>query len=192
MSVLILGSSHIRCLEMFLCQKNGSNTFMLDPQPEIRFVGISGGKVTNKHHVRRWERCISQYRPKYLIVQMGGNDLDSLTMTGETAETIILRLVALCKLFQVRYNITKVVVLQLLPRPRPRYLSAADYHAFLQSANKLLKGELGELSSVMYWKIRGVKNPTVNNFRDGVHLNDIGMSKYYRNIRGALIQVLKS
>lgn len=192
MSVLIVGSSHIRWLEKFLLSMNCNNNFNLQPQPVINFNGISGGKLCNADHVRRFERSISLCKPTYLIIQVGGNDLDSSSVSVESVELMILQFVSLCTLFQSRYNILKIIVLQLLPRPSPRYLSAASYQYFVKYANRILKRELSIYPSIVYWKIKRVKNPASEIFKDGVHFNSTGMKKYYNNIRGAVIKLLRS
>jgi hypothetical protein len=94
--------------------------------------------------------------------------------------------------FQVRYNIAEVVVLQFIPRPRPRYLSGDTYGELVHKANSMLKEELTKFPRVLYWKIRGIKKPTTNIFRDCVHWNFAGMIRYYKNIRGAVLKLLKS
>jgi len=46
-------------------------------------------------------------------------------------------------------------------------------------------------SKINFWKIKGVKESLENLFGDGVHFNDDGNLRYYRSIRGALINLSK-
>jgi hypothetical protein len=58
--------------------------------------------------------------------------------------------------------------------------------------NVLLKTEIQSQVSMRYWNIQGVKNsPEIVYLDDGVHFNDEGNHKYYRNVRGAIIQAIR-
>ena len=60
----------------------------------------------------------------------------------------------------------------------------------VRHANNFLKEQIKSVPGLHYWNIYGVKYTTVNIFQDGVHFNQIGLQRYYRNVRGAIIQSL--
>ena len=90
------------------------------------------------------------------------------------AEEIILRIISVCSTYLSRHNGEHATVMQLLPR----------------HANKFLKEQIKSVPGLHYWNINGVKYTTVNIFQDGVYSNQIGLQRYYRNVRGAIIQSL--
>jgi hypothetical protein len=53
-------------------------------------------------------------------------------------------------------------------------------------ANNFLKSRWKENKCLHYWKLTGVKNSEINLYQDGVHFNDVGNYRYYRNLRGAI------
>ena len=69
------------------------NASDLHPRPIVHFAGIGGGKVMDITHVIPRESNIAHYRPSYMVVQFGGNDLDSAGIAvSENIETLVLRI----------------------------------------------------------------------------------------------------
>lgn len=100
---------------------------------------------------------------------------------------IILRFVNILKLIARRHSV-KIIACQLLFRENTRHILPSIYNSLVIEANKLLKHELATDSSVFYWNLKGLKQSEHSNFKDWVHLNwEIGLPKYYRNIRGAIL-----
>ena len=87
--------------------------------------------------------------------------------------------------------IDKIICVQLLPRTSTRYVLPALYNNLVIQVNQHLKHELAANSNVFYWKLKGVKHSSVNLFKDGVHFNDLGFHRYYKNLRGAVIRCLE-
>ena len=170
-------------------QHPGPNPFGLtDDSCRVDFCGIGGGRLSSRCHVRMWEEAVERYEPDSLIVQVGGNDLDS--ECGVSADGVVFRLVALMSLFLAKYQLTHVFVNQLLPRYQTRHVPVDLYNDSVVSSNRLLKLELGAVVCVSYWKLRGLQRCEL--FQDGVHLNGLGMAAYYRNVRGAVLRHVAS
>jgi len=114
--------------------------------------------------------------------------LDIKDGTVENAQEISLKLIVFANTVKARFNLKTVTILQLLPREKTRNLeSVADCNYLVKETNKLIKAEIEQYPGIKYWKISGVKNS--QNLLMGVHFNfQFGMPKYYRNIRGAIIQ----
>ena len=66
----------------------------------------------------------------------------------------------------------------------------ARYNNLVRHANKFLKYQIKSVPGLHYWNIYSVKYTTVNIFQDGVYFNQIGLQRYYINVRGAIIQSL--
>ena len=189
MSVLLLGSSHINRLKHYV-NKLQQQEFNLDDNIIIKLFGINGGRIRNNDHCRRWETYIEQVKPMHIIVHIGGNDLDCPNCKNETEEEIILETIALFDIFRVRFHINQITFVQPLERQHTRHVPVQIYNNLVKYANNFLKSQLKENKCLHYWKLTGVKNSEINLYQDGVHFNDVGNYRYYKNLRGAIIQSL--
>ncbi|KAL5018782.1 hypothetical protein ScPMuIL_004504 [Solemya velum] len=82
-----------------------------------RFVGISGGRIP---HIERAARDLPCH--DVCIMQIGGNDITSATIPIDLAHSILNLAVRL----RNRYS-SRVIILSLFPRSRPRGMSARAY-----------------------------------------------------------------
>lgn len=190
MACLLIGSSHIERLRQFLPD---NNPFQLSDNPEIQFHGISGGRVLRSDHVQSFETVVGSVRPSRIVMQIGGNDLDSKDVSGDTSGLdidhivlILSKIAALARLFITRYHVNHVVICQFLFRETTRHVEVEKYNSMVLEANRMLKDMLQSEQGVHYWKLKGLKEGD-NLFVDGVHLSSISQAKYSRNIRGAII-----
>ena len=186
MRSLFLGSSHVNHLEGYL-RKYGLQTFNLDDSHRVKTYGISGGCVYNASHLQRLEAKIDEFRPHQAILQLGGNDLDQENLTTADADEIVMRLVSLVSLWTNRYRIRDFVILQFMFRRKTRNIPVQIYNDVVLYANTKLKEELSTYPNLRYWNIKGIKYPSEPIYFDGVHFNDYGLAKYYKNVRGAII-----
>ena len=74
-----MGSSHIERLRTFLPE---NNPFQLSDNPDVHFHGILGGRILRSDHVQSYEAEVGRIRPSRIIMQIGGNDLDSKDVKG--------------------------------------------------------------------------------------------------------------
>ena len=152
--------------------------------------GISGGRIKSNHHCGLWSNEVTRVGPDRILVQFGGNDLDCENANEQSAEEIILMLISICSLYLSRPNIEHVTILQLLPRHETRHCPPVVYNNLVRHANTYLKEQIQTVPGLHYWNVYGVKNSAVNIFVDGVHFNQDGFLRYYRNVRGAIVQSL--
>lgn len=190
MACLLMGSSHIERLRTFLPE---NNPFQLSDNSDIHFHGISGGKILRSDHVQSYEAEVGRIRPSRIIMQIGGNDLDSKDVKGVSGVPdldhivlVVSKIVAIARLFITRYHVNNVIVCQFLFRETTRHVEVDTYNLMVLEANKLLKEMLRSDGQVHYWNLKGLKKGE-NIFVDGVHLSPTSQCKYYRNIRGAII-----
>ena len=128
--------------------------------------------------------------PSHIIVHLGGNDLDNEELSEEFAEETVLKIISYCGMLKQRHSIQQVTIMQLLPRMETRHISHNIYNNMVVHANSFLKKELKTIQNIKYWNIKGVKNSPVNLYLDGVHFNQEGHIRYYRSVRGAIIQAI--
>lgn len=185
-NVLLIGSSHINRLRQYVNDFNLQNFGLI--QPQVSMYGISGGRIKNNHHCGLWSNEVTRVGPYRILVQFGGNDLDCENANEQSAEEIMLRLISICSLYLSRPNVEHVTILQLLPRHETRHCPPVVYNNLVRHANTYLKEQIQAVPGLHYWNIYGVKNSAVNIFVDGVHFNQDGVLRYYRNVRGAIVQ----
>lgn len=189
MKTLVVGSSHINRFKRYLTTHH-LECLNIANIASVTCVGVSGGRIDNKGHIDVILRAIRTVRPNVVIVQIGGNDLD-ICNDHEDVERMVLHLVTLCTLFLREISVQHVYVNQFLPRSSPRHTEAHTYNARVIMANQFLKRELEDQVALQYWKMKGFVNTEQILFADGVHLNDRGLLRYYRHIRGAVLQFLR-
>ena len=188
MSVLVLGSSHVGHFRNYM-RRHKHNKFNIENLETVNYCAISGGKINNSSHIQVYKEAIARHKPSCVIIQLGGNDLDSCD-SDEDIEILVFRLVAVCKMFQ-RNGLQRIYVNQFIHRTKPRYTSSHVYATRVIKANRMLKEELKTDNSIFYWKIKGFADPVSEVFRDGVHLNIAGLHKYFRHVRGAILHFLQ-
>jgi len=103
----------------------------------------------------------------------------------------VLKLVLLAETFISKSRLQSVTICELLPRQKTRHITVEKYNYFKRITNKFIKKELVSKSKINFWNIKGLKESLENLFGDGVHFNDDGNLRYYRIIRGALINSSK-
>ncbi|CAG2198009.1 sucD [Mytilus edulis] len=191
MKIVVVGSSHVRRLGTFIYNRPALHNFNL-MNCEVKCLGIGGGKVSNSDHVQTILSFIEKNRPEHVIVHIGGNDLDILGASEDTTEELGLRLILLSQTLTTRFEIKSVTICQLLPRESTRVIASNVYNDLVIKTNRFLKAQIKDQPHCRYWKITGVKHSDRNNYVDGVHFNyDVGMPKYFRNMRGSIIQAMK-
>lgn len=137
------------------------------------------------------EREVKNHQPKKLVLHIAGNDTDSPQTDEDSVKEVVLKLMALCALFVSLYRVNSVYISQLVPRFTTRHCPVDLYNKLIIVANQFLKQEANKRSSVMYWKMKGLKNSKTENLCDRMHMNNIYNIKYYRAIRGSVIHAIK-
>ena len=189
MIILILGSSHVRRLSHYISTVPRLANFGL-ANIQVEYFGISGGRIGRKDDIELFYQQIARVQPEHIILHIGGNDIDVQGADHEYIEEIVLKVVLVAQTFVSRFtSVRSVTVCELFPRLLTRKISVEHYNKLKRHFNLHLKQELKNSHSIQYWKIKGVKGSQVKIFCDGVHLNNgEGMLRYYRSLRGALIQ----
>lgn len=184
--VAIIGHSFINRLSRKL-EYQWENLKIDTEKARIFCFGRSGGTVTHFLSNEFMSKVMS-YSPAYAICQVGDNDLDSHKAVDEIFASIL----AFLEYLHYGYGLTKVVFMQLLFRDRTRNITVQEYQDRIISVNRRLKSAAADRPWLIYWKHKGLKNCSVSPLSsDLVHLNDFGMQRYIRSVRGAVLTVLK-
>lgn len=190
--VQIFGDSHIKRFNRYVMeQRQFCNDYFTFSKLSTSIVGISGCRVRRSRDMKVLEREVQNQRPKKLVLYIAENDIDSPHADEDSVKEVVLKLMVLCDLFVSRYRVNSIYICQLVPRFTTRHCPVDLYNKLIIVANQLLKQEPNKRSSVMYSKMKGLKNSKTENLCDGVHMNNIGNIKYYRAIRGAVIHAIK-
>lgn len=186
MTILCVGDSHVKRFGAFIDSQASADVFKIADLPQVNFFGIGGGAVTNPRHLRTILAVIDEHRPTCLIVHMGGNDLDS----RDTAiDTVVFGLTAFLTQIRVQFHIVHITVIRFMPRERTRNIDPETYNERVVLANTKLKFQCQQVGLV-YWRLKGFTNSREQIFADGVHLNSLGMRKYFRQLRGIFLSFL--
>ena len=182
--ILILGHSFIRRLHVFLRQ-NFNEVFArnlhIDGDLSIKWHGI-GGRTISKV-IRHELGIVEEFAPEIVVIQLGTNDLSSLSAveTGSALED-------LSRLLHESYGVQRVCVCQTIFRS-----NAPLFNRQVKLLTKYLKVVLEPIPYVLYWRHRGFWNCKSRFLtRDGVHLHHFGQYKFFRSLRGTVLQCWRS
>ena len=182
--IFILGHSFIRRLHVFLRQ-NFNEVFArnlhIDGDLSIKWHGI-GGRTISKV-IRHDLGIVEKFAPEIVVIQLGTNDLSSLSAveTGSALED-------LSRLLHESYGVQRVCVCQTIFRG-----NAPFFNHQVKLLTNYLKVVLEPIPHVLYWRYRGFWNCKSRSLtRDGVHLNHLRHYKFFRSLRGAVLQCLRS
>ena len=186
--VLILGHSFISRLEDF-CASTGRYDMGLN-QCQVAYEGISGGTPDSirERAVLRRHSVVRSFRPHLVILQTGGN---ALCDPDKTALSVGYNITNLVDLLLEEFGVQRVVVCEVFRRPWPRNVSPIQYMCKRDVVNQYLSTVIGTTRGARFWehnKLMHVSTPVFSS--DGVHLNDEGLERFYRSIRGSIQKAL--
>ena len=188
--MLIIGHSFVgRLAHAVGSRPELPDNFNLKPHT-IDFLYKSGGKITN---IRNLMPLIVHYKPDIVYLQIGGNDIRAVN--HDDALRIAAAIMSLAEDILELSSCKRVYIGQLFCRFAGKYLSTRQaelYNEHVHVINDHLKKSRAD-ERITWWICKGTSRPTrAIRHSDGVHLdNNIGMVKYYRAIRGALLHGLR-
>ena len=132
------------------------------------------------------------FQPTIVIIQCGSNDLCDPTISPETLRDKIVAYIT--DLLQI-HRVESVVVMQILHRLEPeqpvRHRVNIDwFNTRVDTTNHLISEAIEHIQSAFFDKHRGLCDSQVlyqAMMADGIHLNRSGYTKYFRNMRTALM-----
>ena len=181
--IFILGHSFIRRLHVFLRQNFNevfARNLRIDGDLSIKWHGIRGRTISK---VIRHDLGIEKFAPEIVVIQLRNIDLSSLSAveTGSALQD-------LSHLLHESYGVQRVCVCQTIFRG-----DAPFFNHQVKLLTNYLKVVLEPIPYVLYVRHRGFWNCKSRSLtRDGVHLNHLGHYKFFRSLRGAVLQCLRS
>ena len=185
MNTLIFGHSFTHRLNAFLQTPPGSRPLPNTQQHNITCIGKGGSYLSGSKYdelLHQVHTHLSNNHIHVLIICLGTNDLDS----GMTPENVAWRLYLLAAGLQITYHIRSVFVEQILYRDTVQFPGFRQRAAVANAKLEALITQGGN-KCVKFWKHHNFNNPRRRILcRDGVHLNQVGMTKYWHSLRGAI------
>ena len=133
----------------------------------------------NRYH---YYRMIAQEKPSILIIDLGTNDLCTVSVTPKCVCDMLCNFVRDLPKHGIKPSV--VVFLPVLPRTgnmRQGQVPVSEFNEKADVFNELLGAEIMREDLWWVWHHRGLKHPRYN--LDGVHLDQLGMNQYQRTIR---------
>ena len=189
--LLIIGHSFVRRLQEYVFLKNTSKVVGADFGISVQFSDVFYrrlGGLTLDRLINELP-LVCDLSPKAVIIDIGTNDLSSV---GVDPVMLAKRITDFAKLVAAVNSVAEVLVCQVLPRVlvrptrRTRCPTRVDFNDARFVVNRTLAALTADLPHIHCWRHRGMHANWQQYFdRFGVHLNDAGMRKYVRSIRGA-------
>ena len=189
----VIGSSFVTNLADYIADpQHGGLLSNMQLDPDFATVEVSGVRGLRVHKLPTFKPDLETNTPDLVIMHCGGNDLakrDSLSVAVEMHD--------FASYLVEDLHVDKVVMLSTLKRFSVRSDGCLKYgipenvfHAKAFDLNLRLS-HLFDNNHMYFWDLRtlqGEQTCWTGLAEDGVHLNEVGMKKYYREIRGAIIE----
>ena len=162
---------------------NQTLIFCSEPRwPDVREASFfSRSKGQEEWNFSSHLHYIQRVRPRFIILNVGSNDLSS--SGGLRPETLGSTIHEFVNDLNQNYGVEKVIVLQQLRREHAPYLNSR-----IDLLNRYLRVTLEDEGCTEFWRHPHLSMNTPGFYLDGTHLGPLGMERYYRSIRGVIIQ----
>ena len=150
--VVVLGHSFVEKLNGY-AHSEWENLNIDIFKATVHFKSVSGG--TFRHFCsKQFTDCLKPAKVKYVVCEIGGNDLDSKLRSETDVSTSILSYAAF---LHHGFDIEHVTINQLLFRGKTRHIPVSEYNRRVVEVNKVLKQEAKSCPWLTYWKHKGLK-----------------------------------
>ena len=187
MRVLIIGHSYISRLEAYLSKIMGDFGLREVNIDDISFLAVRGGTV-DRFMSRVNQEVVRRQAPDIVILHLGGNEVDG----SAPPQLIGMHLYELAKLYR-SLGVKHVTVCQIVRREKWRHLSFKEGTERVRMINEFLVAVCDGSNQITTWRHRGLWQPVNVIFgRDGVHFNSLGNYKFFKCLRGAILQACRT
>ena len=178
---LVVGHSFPRRLKCYLQTKDITN-FNLN-QDTYR-VGIWGRGGLNLKNVFDYINVISSSHTDCIILDLGANDLDS--HSAPCPVSVAQELINFAIFLRTKSRSKFIYLVSQYRRQNPR---RKDYNTVLQTFNAFIQQwcKKNSQDNIRFWPLRNLSDNWQQYQVDGVHFNDKGQHRYYRSVRGAIL-----
>lgn len=163
----------------------------------IYFNGWGGSGLTHtaqKRFTLPHSLLISK-APKYAILEIGGNDVDS----SASVDSIVKSRIEMANQLINIYDMYMVALCSILPRDSVRNYTPVEFRERALAVNIATSDQLKSLPSIYFHKHKGFWRDSGNNeistlewSNDGVHPNEIGMATYQKSITRCIHHLTKA
>ena len=188
--ILIIGHSFVRRLRDYLVRVYGQFNNLNIQYNVANIDWFSVGGATVETFLYQQLQVIEQYHPDIVYIALGSNDLARWDADPVQVGTLIEDLVR-----QMRHlNVSQVIVGQTIFRGEhgiPHQI--LDYNERVVYLNAYLSFALQDdaIPGSFFWHHIGMwNNHLLVLGRDGTHLNRLGLHRYYRSVRGAILRAI--
>ena len=175
---------------------------VLKAPPEINIVhcyGVGGTGVTHfcKNQFQIPRSVMLEIRPRYAILDIGGNDADSPAPADDIAKAKV----DMAKELAFTYDVRRVAITTILPRDRLRHLTVQEFREKVDQVNKQTSSLASSSNQVLHFhRHKGFWRDTHHQVADtsswstdGVHPNDEeGMTKFKKSITKCIHTMIKT
>ena len=164
----------------------------------MSYNGRSGRSVQTALNSQLEEACIREFKPDIVgLLQVGSNNLCS---PSKSPQSVFMEIKELFNTLLFTYNVNRVVVFQILirlpPTCRVRHrVNVPWFNERVAILNSLISNSFKGESKLFYWRHKGLNEHikvVEALLTDGVHLNNLGYFKYFKNIRAAVVSIIKT
>ncbi|CAC5358514.1 unnamed protein product [Mytilus coruscus] len=193
--VLVLGHSFIKRLYKDILNRWKPNLVqhlnLRHAGVQVRFLGFPGGNIDRllEDEQNRLRQEMIRFPPDIVVLQIGGNDLDSKKIDMSVYMEKVSRFIGI---LQTTYLVKKVVVCEIFPRLFLRAKTCPIvYHHGKYLIDQYFYLSLADQPSVSFWHHKSRLTAQEKLFMsDGVHLNVEGTRRFFKSLRGAVMSVL--
>jgi len=183
MGAVILGHSFVTRLHKYL--NPSSTTHVVSHSTQLSFIAEGGCRLQG-HKFNSLMQSLNSHMVQHpsdvLIIQLGTNDIDS----GDSPGFVATALYNLANHLQSTYRFRYVFISTIINRDKHLFPS---FEQRAKDTNKAISSLVTHLGNprIRVWHHRNMDNPQTRVLdRYGVHLNKVGMKKYWRSVRGAI------
>ena len=185
LEVLFLGHSFVRRLDNHLRSSSLANFSLPSRSHDVRFLGQSGAHVSDV--MTLFQR--REVDPHLVFLDIGTNDLTNLYVSTHDLATQVFNLAR--QLIQ-HYGVEHVVIMEVLPRTTwGRHGAPRSFSGRVRRFNDMIKALVCRFKMslpVSFWFHKRIANDIDTFIADGVHLNSLGLARYTRSVRRAILK----
>lgn len=148
---------------------------------DVTITGVSGAYINFLSSIN-FLSLVDAFRPDVGLIHLGGNDLSRV---GRHAANLAYKVQQSVEMLRDKYIVGRIIVHNELPRTK---LYEVDYNSRLTQFNMFLSVTLADTDRACFWTMPRYPLSCPGAFlSDGVHFDHVGLVKYYRSIRGAIL-----
>lgn len=192
--ICVIGSSFVKRLDDYTRQTFGAEkrkNLGLTNSVRVRVLGRPGFNVADFE--RSFLPALLRDLPDVVICHAGGNDLAKRSSADVAAD-----IHAFGSLLTQKHGVKHFVICSTLMRYSKNNrgtlkfeISESDYQQKAGTLNTRLRSTMFVGSRLHFWELNSLSGKLIGPAaisRDGVHLNQRAMKKYYREMRGAVLK----